>query len=99
LLMSKTIEILQIFYKRSVHELNAFHRIYIHVLLVIIQKLLTLYKFTKVQRFFQNIPMGIMSGSLLKGSILHPRPYIQKIHCILQVDRGEATNILQVLGQ
>jgi hypothetical protein len=39
------------------------------------------------------------NGTLLKGSILHPRPYIQKMHCILQVDRGKEANILQVLCQ
>jgi hypothetical protein len=41
--------------------------------------------------------MGIMSGALLKGSVVHPRPYIKKMHCTLQVDRGKEANILQVL--
>ena len=79
----------------SKYELNAFCRknwsihIYVHVLLVVIQKLLTLYKFTKftkVGRFFQNIPKRIMSVALLKGSLLHPKPNIQKMDCILQVN-------------
>ena len=59
-------------------EKNCSFHIYGHVLLVIIQKLLTLYKFRKVQQFFQNIPMGIMSGGLLKGSHYTP----QAIHTI-----------------
>ena len=39
--------------------------------------------------------MWNMSGALLKGSLLHPRPYIQKMHCILQVDGRKEANILK----
>ena len=58
--------------------------------------LVKVYKVYKGLKIFQNISLGIMSGALLKGSVLHPRPYIQKMHCILQVGKGKEANILQV---